>query len=135
MVHIDLQMFGGRGASSGKSEKGHLYGTDYRTILKSGNIKFLEKAREDAEELTETMTKGRIYVTLNTKNNPASIYYFNNELKRIKRIDITQSHLKMKPHTHHFEEQSYMNGNKGASKLTRKEIIMVERVINIWKNK
>ena len=81
------------------------------------------------------MTRGRIYVTLNTKENPANIYYFNNELKKSKRIDITQSHQKMKPHVHGFEEQESRNGNKGASKLTKKEIQMVERINKIWYNR
>lgn len=123
---------GGRGASSGISNKGHKYGTDYKTILKDGNVMFIEKNREDAEELLETMTRGRIYVTLNSKGNPSNIYYFNNELKRNRRIDITQYHKKMKPHNHHFEEQIVQNGKKGASKLTTKETKMVERIEKIW---
>lgn len=126
---------GGRGASSGISNKGHKYGTDYKTILKSGNVKFIKANRNDAEELLETMTRGRIYVTLNAKGNPANIYYFNNELKKSKRIDITQSHQKMKPHIHGFEEQIQRNGNKGASRLNEKEEKMVERVNKIWYNR
>ena len=112
----------------------HKYGTDYETILQESNIKFVREKREDAEELLETMTKGRIYVTLNSKENPAHIYYFNNELKRNRRIDITQSHKKMKPHTHHYEEQEIQNGKKGASELTTEELKMVDRVQKIWYN-
>ena len=33
---------GGRGARSGVSLKGHKYGTDYKTVLKVGNIKFVK---------------------------------------------------------------------------------------------
>lgn len=126
---------GGRGASSGISDKGHKYGTDYKTVYQSGNIKFVEKNRKDAEELLETKTRGRIYVTFNSKGNPSQIYYFNNELKRNKRIDITQSHKKMKPHTHHYEEQTNQNGNKGASKLTIEEKKLVDRVLKLWYNR
>lgn len=123
---------GGRGASSGISNKRHKYGTDYKTIFRSGNIKFIEKNSSNAEELLETMTRGRIYVTLNSKGNPSNIYYFNNELKRNRRIDITQSHQNMKPHNHHSEEQELHNGKKGASKLTTEEKKMVERVQKIY---
>lgn len=134
MLTIDIQLLGGRGASSGVSDKGHLYGTDYKTVLKSGNIKFVEKARPDAEELVETMTKGRMYVLLNSKKEPGYLIYFNNELKRNKRIDLKHYHLGMKPHNHHFEELVEMNGKKGASKLSLKELRMVERVNKLWYN-
>lgn len=122
------------GAKKGISDKGHIYGTDYKTILQSGNIKFVVKNRPDAEELLETMTRGRIYVTLNSKNEPSQIHYFNNELDKNKRIDITQSHQEMKPHLHGFQEQISRNGKKGASKLTKKEQQMVDRVLKIWYN-
>ena len=38
---INLQFFGGRGASSGISEKGNAYGTQYKTLLEYENIKFV----------------------------------------------------------------------------------------------
>ena len=70
---------GGRGASSGVSNKGHKYGTEYRTLLKSGNIKFV-KSNESGSTKTpmETMTKGRVYVTVNNKNELTAITYYNN---------------------------------------------------------
>ena len=34
---------GGRGASSGMSEKGKPYGSEFRTLLKAGNIKFVKQ--------------------------------------------------------------------------------------------
>ena len=33
---------GGRGASSGISNKGHKYGTEYHTVLRDENIKFVK---------------------------------------------------------------------------------------------
>ena len=38
---INLQFFGGRGASSGISEKGNAYGTQYKILLEYENIKFV----------------------------------------------------------------------------------------------
>lgn len=45
---------GGRGSSSGISASGKKYGTQYKTLLKDGNIKFVSKFNRDSEggELT-----------------------------------------------------------------------------------
>ena len=62
MLKIDIRFFGGRGASSGISDKGNEYGSQYHTVLESKNIKFVSKNKRTSETLMETMTKGRIYV-------------------------------------------------------------------------
>ena len=49
----------------------------------------------------ETMTKGRIYVNVNSKGNLTSITYFDKNNKRNKQIDLTHKHNKEIPHTHH----------------------------------
>ena len=49
---------GGRGASSGISDKGNPYESQYRTLYQEGNIKFIKKNSRDSEPLMETMTKG-----------------------------------------------------------------------------
>ena len=51
---------GGRGASSGISEKGKSYGTEYETLYQSGNIKYVQYNNGSATAPMETMTKGRI---------------------------------------------------------------------------
>ena len=51
---------GGRGSSSGVSVKGKPYGSEYTTVLKDGNIKFLEVNSGSATPPMETMTKGRV---------------------------------------------------------------------------
>lgn len=57
---------GGRGASSGMSEKGKPYGSEFRTLLKAGNVKFVKQnAALNAKDPLETMTKGRVYATIN----------------------------------------------------------------------
>lgn len=132
MLKLNLMMYGGRGASSGVSDKGHIYGTDYKTILKNGNIKFVTKARPDAESLLETMTKGRVYVLLNSKGNPSYIYYFNNELKKTKELNLSHPHKGMIEHAHHGYYHNEYGGPKGGTKLTPEEKKMVDRVLNLW---
>ena len=68
---------GGRGSSSGVSDSGKPYGSEYHTILTSGNIKFVKQNRaNNAKAPLETMTRGRVYVTVNNKNEISSISYY-----------------------------------------------------------
>lgn len=77
---------GGRGASSGISDKGNKYGTQYRTVLQDGNIKFVEKRSRDAETLMETMTPGRVYVHVGGQD-ILRIVFFDEENKRNRVIE------------------------------------------------
>lgn len=125
---------GGRGASSGISKAGKPYGSQYQTVVISGNIKIVETKAESSESLLETATRGRVYGLLNSKGNIGSIVYFDNKGKRTKRIDLDHSHKKMKPHTQHGYIGGGHDGKKGASKLTPEEKRMVERVQSVWDN-
>lgn len=127
---------GGRGASSGLSDKGKAYGTEYTTLYQSGNIKFVRYNDSKAAKTPyETMTKGRVYVTINAKDEPAVIAYYDKANKRAKQIDLTHFHAKTKPHTHHGYEHSENDSPKGYARLTNEERKMVDRVYRIWQNK
>lgn len=126
---------GGRGASSGVSDKGKKYGTEYKTLLSAGNIKFVRyNDSGSAKTPQETMTKGRVYVTVNSRDAPVSVTYYDRNGKRTKTIDLTHFHASMKPHTHHGYEHNELDGIKGATNLTTEERRMVERVFKIWYN-
>ena len=128
---------GGRGASSGMSDKGNPYGSQYETILKSGNIKFVKARPETEESLLETMTPGRVYVLVGDKG-LKTVIYFDKDLKRCKRIDLDHWHKTMRPHVQHGyydNEADKAAGVKlGATKLTPNEKKMVERVTDLWDN-
>lgn len=126
---------GGRGASSGVSVKGNPYGSQFRTVAKSGNIKIVEPREGNEETLIETMTRGRVYGVLNSKGEVGTIVYFDNEGKRTKRIDLDHKHAKMQPHTQHGYMNEGPDGKSGASRLTPEEKAMVERVTRLWDNK
>ena len=123
---------GGRGSSSGMSNKGKPYGTEYETLYQAGNIKFV---RYDGRAVTapmETMTNGRIYVTVDLNNNLKHISYYDKHEKRHKQIDLTHSHYvngkAEQPHTH----KGYFHNEKGDYKPSPKEKKMIDRVEKTW---
>ena len=127
---------GGRGASSGTSRLGHKYGTDYRARLTAGNVKFVEKTSSESETIMETMTRGRVYVTIGANDTLQSVFYFDTGGKRIKQIDLRHVHtmkrggvkVKLMPHTHH----GYEHDKKATTRLTDRERRLVARVAKIW---
>ncbi len=124
---------GGRGSSSGISDKGRKYGSEYNTVLKSGNIKFVKANSRDSESLFETMTPGRVYVTVGG-NDLLRITYYDKKNMRTKQIDLDHAHEKMKPHTHHGYRHKERDSDKGSANLTPDERKMVDRVNRIWYN-
>ena len=125
---------GGRGSSSGMSKQGNPYGSQFRSFLTVGNIKFVLKNAEATESLMETMTRGRVYVRFDKAGILREIVYFGNDNKRVKQIDLTHYHQGVKPHTHHGYEHNENDSAKGAARLTIEERRMVERVLSIWEN-
>ncbi len=125
---------GGRGSSSGVSDKGNAYGSQYHTVLKSGNIKFVTKNSRDSETLMETMTSGRVYVTVGG-DELKSIVYMDKDNKRVKTIDLDHKHKDTQPHTHHGYFHNENDSAKGYANLSTEEKKMVERVENIWYNR
>lgn len=75
-------MMGGRGASSGISDKGKRYGTEYKTVLQSGNIKFVKKNEGSVSSPLETQSKGRVYVTVGKDDELKSISFYDSENER-----------------------------------------------------
>ena len=129
---------GGRGAAGGYSvdkngNPKNPYGSQYHTLLKSGNVKFVSANNRESESLLETMTVGRVYVTVGGKD-LLQVMYYDNDGKRKKVIDLTHSHEGMNVHTHHGYYHNEKDGPKGGTKPTSKEQQMVDRVKKIWDN-
>lgn len=126
-------IMGGRGSSSGISDKGKPYGTEYTTLYKSGNIKFVRYNDSTAAKAPmETMTKGRVYVTVNGQNELKSVTYYDKKNERFKQLDIDHTHnIKgnlEQPHTH----KGYFHNEKGDFKPSPKEQKMIDRVEKTW---
>ena len=80
---------GGRGSSSGVSRDGKPYGSEFKTLYQSGNIKFIKSNSGNATAPFETMTKGRVYVTVNNSGEPKYITYHDKHNKRFNRADFS----------------------------------------------
>ena len=124
---------GGRGSSTGISTKGKMYGTEYKSLLTSGNIKFVVPTANNTTAPMETMTKNRVYVTLDGNGDPKFISYYDQENKRKKQIDLDKPHFGVSPHNHHGYNHNENDTDKGFAHLTTKEKAMVDRIINTWK--
>lgn len=126
---------GGRGSSTGVSANGKAYGTEYKSLLTSGNIKYVVRLDNSASAPMETMTKNRVYVTLSPQGEPKAISYYDKDNKRKKQIDLDKPHQGVLPHTHHGYNHRENDGPKGYGNLTNKERAMVERVQKTWRDK
>lgn len=126
---------GGRGASSGISVSGKPYGSEFRSVLQDGNIKFVKANNSSATAPLETMTRGRVYVTVNAADELKFISYYDNQNKRTKTIDLTKPHKGVLPHTHHGYEHFENDSKKGFANLTTEEKAMVARVRKLWYNR
>lgn len=124
---------GGRGSSSGISAAGKHYGSQYHALFQSGNIRFVKKNERTSENLMETMTPGRVYVTVGGEE-LQNITYFDRENKRNKVINLNHPHKGEQPHVHHGYFHSENDSPKGAARLTPEEKRMVDRVRKLWNN-
>ena len=70
------------------SDKDKKYGTEYKTVHKVGNIKFVTQNEQGSQKTPmETMTKGRVYVLIDkNKNTPKSIVYFDAKISVISKL-------------------------------------------------
>lgn len=70
---------GGRGSSSGISDKGKKYGTEYHTVAQFGEIKVIRmNGNTSIKAPMETMTKNRVYATLDKQSNIKSVTFYDN---------------------------------------------------------
>lgn len=123
---------GGRGASSGMSIKGKKYGNEFKSLYKISNIKFVRYNDSLAAKTPqETMTKGRVYVTVNAKDELTSITYYNKDGKREKTIDLNHAHEGKRPHVHY----GYNHSENGTTGLSPKEKKLVDFVKEAWYNR
>lgn len=124
---------GGRGASSGMSVKGKPYGSEFRTLLEVGQVKFVKQnASGNAKDPLETMTKGRIYATINNNDEINAISYYGDDGKRTKTINLLHSHEQFTGEHVHI---GYYHDEGGTRGLTDEEKKLVAFVKKAWYNR
>lgn len=124
---------GGRGAASGMSDSGKPYGTEFKTLLKESNIKFVRSATSsNAKDPLETQTRGRVYATVNDDGKINSINYYDSEGKRRKSINLLHDHKEIKGEHAHV---GYYHKEGGTRNLTDKERELVAFVRKVWYKK
>lgn len=121
----------GRGSS--KSHKAP-YGTEFETVYEYENIKFVRVKSGSVTAPQYTMTKGRVYATLNKKNEIKHITFNDNDNDRSKQIDV-------KGHTHPINGKKLelhvhtgFNHDDGGEprEANAEEIAFVDKVRKIW---
>lgn len=124
---------GGRGASSGKSDKGKPYGSEFKSLLTVGNIKFVRPTDSKSTKAPlETMTNGRVYATVNEHGQINSINYYDSQGNHRKTIDLLHGHNGISGnHTH----VGYYHSENGTRRPTTQEKKLVDFVIKAWQNK
>lgn len=126
---------GGRGASGGVSASGKPYGSEYRTVLAAGRIKFVEANDGSNKAPLETMTRGRIYATV-AKGTKAlkAITYYDRDNKRFKQIDLDHYHkVGGKPTRPHTQTGYYHDGTAAALSTDEKKLL--DKVKRLWQNR
>lgn len=127
---------GGRGASVGISKQGKKYGTEYKTLQSKGKVKYITPTSGSIRTPLETMSKGRIYATVDKKNDIKAITFYDRQNKRRRQIDLKGNPHRVNgktiiPHVH----KGYLHNEKGDRDLTRKERKIVDRIKKTWYNK
>ena len=122
---------GGRGTSYGISNKGNKYGTQYKTLLQVGNIKFVSKNTRTSEPLMETMTKGRVYVEVGGKD-LLRIISFDSNNKRNRVIERDKRSGEWHLHKGYFHSEY---GKEKHEPLTASDRAIVDRIKKLWQNK
>lgn len=123
---------GGRGASSGLSDQGKFYGSQYHTLYQSGNIKFVTKVDRNSEALMETMTKGRVYATVNG-GEVRAITFFDIRNRRAKVIAKDSDDGEWHAHYGYFHNEYSLKDD--YENLTASDRKILDDVRNIWNNR
>ena len=69
------------------SDKDKKYGTEYKTVHKVGNIKFVTQNEQGSQKTPmETMTKGRVYLLTRTKTHPRVLFILIQKISVISKL-------------------------------------------------
>ncbi len=119
---------GGRGAASGIGK--NPYGSQYHTLYKYENIRFVSNSVKNYEPLMESKTDGRVYVQIGGKD-IVRIVFIGEGHKRNKVIE--QDKRSKGWHVHHGFLHTE-NSEKEHEPLSNRDKQYLEKVKMIWHN-
>ena len=122
---------GGRGASSGMSERGNPYGSQYHAVLEDKNIKFVTNSIKNYEPLLETMTNGRTYVQVGG-DDIVRIAFMDEDNKRCKVIEKDKKKGKLHVHHGYFHTEE---SEKAHEPLSQQDKDFLDKISRIWHNR
>lgn len=125
---------GSSGASSGidpyrgRGGVPTVYGSEFKTLLVDGNIKFVttRNPNEAVRAPSETRTLGRIYVVITEKGKVQSVTKYDDTGKKSVQIDVLHPHGGIVPHAHDYDDHTK------ARPLTQEEDLLVKYVLKKW---
>jgi hypothetical protein len=116
------------------SAAGVKYGEEFRPVMQSDNIKFVEyRLASNSKIPFETMSGGkkRVYVVIDKNNgNLKSILSYDKDGLLVRQVDLDHAHNGQKPHTHIWDGTTKVDGT-----LTATDRNLIERVERLWKAK
>lgn len=122
---------GGRGASSGLSERGNPYGSQYHTVLEHENIKFVTNSIKNYEPLLETMTNGRTYVQVGGED-IIRIVFMGDKNKRYKVIEKDKRTKEWHVHYGYLHTE---DSERAHDPLSTSDKDFLDKVSKIWHNR
>lgn len=124
---------GGRGASSGISDKGKPYGSEYTAIAQFGATKIVKmNSNNSLTAPMETAVKGRVYATIDKDGDIKHITFYDSYGERNKQIDVKgKPHNGLMPHVH----IGYEHNEIGDRDLNDGERSFVTDLLSHWEKK
>lgn len=122
---------GSRGASAGIADNGKRYGTEFTAKAQFGEVKFVVANQKNVTPPMETMTKGRIYATLDKDGDIKHITYYDTEGDKVRQVDLKgKAHNGVNPpHTHN----GYEHDGGFYPGITERDQKKIESIIEWWK--
>ena len=113
---------------SGRGGTPTMYGSEFKTLLVDGNVKFVttRNPEESVRTPKETRSPGRVYVVISEKGKVQSITKYDDNGKKAVQIDIWHSHGGLSPHVHDYDDHTT------ARPPTQDEKFLLQYALKKW---
>lgn len=104
------------------------YGSEFKTLMIDGNVKFItvRNPNESVRTPSETRSPGRVYVTITDKGKVQSVTTYDQTGKKATQIDIWHPHGGLQPHVHDRDNHTT------ARPLTQHEELLLKYALKKW---